>query len=50
MPEIKLKINDGEVPLNEMMREMLINIILGYLKAAKGIPSDKKSINIEIEL
>ena len=50
MPEIKLKVNDEEVPLNEMMREMLINIILGYLKAAKGIASDKKSINIEIEL
>jgi hypothetical protein len=29
---------------------MLKNLILGYLKATKGIPDDIKSINVEIEL
>jgi len=32
------------------MEEMLKNLLVGYLKAAKGIPADIKSINVEIEL
>jgi len=32
------------------MEEMLKNLMIGYLKAAKGIPEDIKSINIDIKL
>ena len=50
MTEVKLIINDKEIPLNDLMREMLTNLILGYLKSAKKVPEDKKTIKIEIEL
>ena len=50
MTVVKLIIDDKEIPLNDLMREMLTNLILGYLKSAKNIPEDKKSIKIEIGL
>ena len=50
MSEVNLEVNDEKVPLNDFMEEMLKNLMLGYLKAAKGIPEDIKSINVEIEL
>ena len=50
MSSINLKVNEKEIPLNEVMKNMLVNIILGYLKTAKKIPEEIKSIKIEIEL
>jgi len=50
MSDFNLKVNDEKVPLNDFMEDMLENLILGYLKAAKGIPEDIKSIKIDIEL
>ena len=50
MSEVNLKVNDEKVPLNDFMEDMLKNLMLGYLKAAKGIPGDIKSINVEIKL
>lgn len=50
MTEVKLVVNDKEIPLNDLMREMLTNLLLGYLKSAKNVPEDKKSIKIEIGL
>ena len=50
MTEVKLAVNDKEIPLNELMRDMLTNIILGYLKSAKNLPEDIKTIKIEIGL
>ena len=50
MSEVNLKVNGEKVPLNDFMEEMLKNLMLGYLKAAKGIPGDIKSIRVEIEL
>ena len=50
MTEVKLIIDEKEIPLNDLMREMLINLILGYLKSAKNIPEEQKSIKIEVEL
>jgi len=50
MSEVNLKVNDEKVPLNDFMEEMLKNLMIGYLKAAKGIPEDIKSINIDIKL
>lgn len=50
MTKVILKINDKEIPLNDLMKDMLTNIILGYLKTAKKIPEDIKTIGIEIQL
>ena len=49
MTEVKLRVNEKEIPLNEQMQEMLVNLILGYLKSSKKIPDDKKSIEIKIK-
>lgn len=50
MKDVNLAINEKEIPLNEIMKNMLTNIILGYVKSIKKIPEDIKSIKIEIEL
>jgi hypothetical protein len=50
MSTIELEINEKEVPLNDLMEDMLKNLIQGYLKSAKGIPDEIKTINIKIEL
>ena len=50
MTDVNLQVNDKEIPLNQMMKDMLINLILGYLKSAKKIPDEIKSINMEIQL
>jgi len=50
MSEVKLNVNDKDIPLNDFMEDMLKHLLLGYLNAAKGIPEDIKSINVEIEL
>ncbi len=50
MSNINIKVNDEKIPLNDFMEEMLKNLLVGYLKAAKGIPEDIKSINVEVEL
>ena len=47
---VKLEVNDKEIPLNELMKEMLSNIIQGYLKSAKKMPDEIKSIKVEINL
>lgn len=47
---IKLKVNEKEIPLNDMMEDMLKNLLLGYIKSAKGIPKDIKTINIDIKM
>ena len=49
MTEIKLKVNDEDIPLNDMMEDMLKNLLLGYLKSAKGIPKEIKTIDISIK-
>ncbi|MFX0187967.1 MAG: hypothetical protein ACFE8A_09535 [Candidatus Hodarchaeota archaeon] len=50
MTAVSLKINDQEIPLNDFMQEMLSNLMLGYLKAAKEVPEDIKTISIKIQL
>ncbi|MFW9771714.1 MAG: hypothetical protein ACFFFB_10340 [Candidatus Heimdallarchaeota archaeon] len=50
MTGVKLEVNEKEIPLNELMEKMLVNIILGYLQSAKKIPEEIKQIKIEIEL
>ena len=50
MENVNLKINEKEIPLNELMKEMLTNLVLGYIKSAKKIPEEIKTIKIEINL
>ena len=50
MSNVNIKVNNEKVPLNDFMEEMLKNLVIGYLKAAKGIPEDIKSISVEIKL
>ena len=50
MTKVKLQVNDIDIPLNELMKNMLINILLGYLMSTKKLPDQKKTIKIEIEL
>ncbi len=50
MPDINLKVNDEKIPLNNIMENMLKNLLLGYLKAVKGIPEDITSITVKIDL
>ncbi|KKN23467.1 hypothetical protein LCGC14_0904680 [marine sediment metagenome] len=50
MSEVKLIVNEKEIPLKDFMRGMLTNLILGYLKSAKGVPEEIKKIKISINL
>ena len=50
MSDVNIKVNDEKVPLNDFMEDMLKNLLMAYLKAAKGIPEEIKSINVEIKL
>ena len=50
MSDVNLKVNDEKVPLNDLMEDMLKNLLLGYLKAAKGVPDEVKSIEVKIEV
>lgn len=43
MTDLNLKVNGEKVPLNDFMEDMLTNLLLAYLKAAKGIPEEKKN-------
>jgi len=48
MTDVKLKVNEKEISLNELMEKMLENLILGYLKSAKNLPEEINKIVIEI--
>lgn len=50
MSEVKLNVNEKKIPLKDFMGGMLINLILGYLKSAKGVPEEIKDIKISITL
>ena len=50
MTDVKLEVNDKEIPLNDLMKDILSNIIQGYLKSAKKLPDDIKSIKVNIQL
>jgi hypothetical protein len=50
MTDVKLEVNDKDIPLNDLMKDMLSNILQGYLKSAKKLPDDIKSIKVNIQL
>ena len=45
MTDVKLEVNEKEIPLNDLMKDILSNIIQGYLKSAKKLPDDINKIN-----
>ncbi|MHA1150159.1 MAG: hypothetical protein ACTSR8_18160 [Promethearchaeota archaeon] len=47
---IELKVNGTEIPLNDLMEDMLSNLIKAYLKSAKGIPESVEAIEIKLNL
>ena len=50
MSVIKLFVNNEEIPLNDFIENIIVNVNLGIIASLKKIPEDKKSIKIEIEL
>lgn len=50
MADVKLTVNDKEIPLNPIMNTIITNINLGLIEALNGIPEDKQKLNIEIIL
>jgi len=50
MTDVKLEVNDKDIPLNDLMKDMLSNILQGYLKSAKKLPDNIKSIKVDIQL
>ena len=50
MPNVNLKVNDKEIPLNEIMTKMLTNILTAFVNTLKKIPEDKTKIQVNIEL
>jgi len=50
MPEVKLKVNEREIPLKDFMEGMLTNILIGFLNSTKGVPENIENINIEIKI
>ena len=50
MSDVKLLIDDKEIPLNEFAKEIIVNVNLGVIASLKKIPEQKKLIKIEIDL
>ncbi len=48
-PEIELKINFQEIPLKHFIQKLLLNLIMGFLKGLKGIPSKIDYIEVKIK-
>ena len=49
MVEVKVKVNEVDVPLNPIMTNILSNVIGGFLDALKGVPEDRKEISVNIQ-
>lgn len=50
MKEIKLKVNDKEIHLNEIMSNVITNMLNGFLDALKDIPEEREKISLKILL
>ncbi|HIP57543.1 MAG TPA: hypothetical protein EYH02_05730 [Ignisphaera aggregans] len=48
--EIRLRIDGVEIPMNPFVRNVLRNIVLGFLNSLKNVPEKRQRIDIEIEL
>ena len=49
MSEIKLTVNKEDIPLTEFPARIIIQTILGMLKALNGIDEDIKEVEIQIK-
>jgi hypothetical protein len=48
MVDVKIEVDDKEIPLNEIMSKVISNILGGFLDALHDIPEERKKINLEI--
>ena len=49
MKKITLKVNEKDIPLNEIMSNMLTNILSAFVNTLKKIPEDMNDIHVHIE-
>jgi hypothetical protein len=49
MKKITLKVNEKDIPLNEIMSNMLTNILTAFVNTLKKIPEDMSDIQVHIE-
>jgi len=45
---VKIVVNNVEIPLNEFVKKLCSNIILGLLRSLKGVPEDVRHVRIEL--
>lgn len=50
MADVKILINDKEIPINQFIKDVVVNVNIGLVESLKKIPEQKKSIKIEIKL
>jgi hypothetical protein len=46
--EIKLKVDDKEIPLNEFVGKILAGTVVGAVTSLRGIKEDWKKIELEV--
>jgi len=46
--DVKLRVNDTDIPLNEFVRTLIKNVILGIVRSLKGVPEDVRSVSLSI--
>jgi hypothetical protein len=50
MPDVKLLVNEKEVPLKDIMQSILANVIDGFVSALNEVPEKRNSISLKINL
>lgn len=50
MLNVKLLVNEKEIPLKNIMQSILANIVDGFVTALNYVPEERKTIKIEIKL
>ncbi len=49
MTNANLKVNDIDVPMNDFIETILINLCKAFIDSLKDIPEDLKTIKVEID-
>ncbi len=50
MLNVKLLVNEKEIPLKNIMQSILANMVDGFVTALNYVPKERKTIKIEINL
>ncbi len=50
MTNVKLLVNEKEIPLKDIMQSILANMVDGFVIALNYVPEKRKTIKIEIKL